>query len=378
MFPPAVGEKGPELRMRATHAGLKLHITDGVGEMSRLLLRLAAIGIRHGEGRLAQNDGAFAEHRRFLQLSTRNKAMKSEAAPEPRALLRLAAEAYGRALAMVGGEERGSRMRQGAQTAVCAAVYASPPFDLRVPSLPVPRLFVNLTRALVTCGVEGEPPRSYEALRDLAFLVPAGVPTRWRKDSPGRHLNIFFLPNALGVSDATDAILEKEHVVFNLRAAGIRQLADQLVEELGNSCMLNAEAAECLARLMLVRFARRLDEGTATSPLTPVILQRITGFVMANLTRRILVAEMALEVGLSPNRFAQAFSECTRQSPHQFVIALRLDRAAKLLRDSNLNLALVAHDCGFANQQHLCNSMRRVLGTTPSSYRRAHKQGPSS
>jgi AraC family transcriptional regulator len=96
--------------------------------------------------------------------------------------------------------------------------------------------------------------------------------------------------------------------------------------------------------------------------------------IFAHLSERSLVADLARQAGLPPNRFAQAFSEHTHRSPHQFVLALRLEHAAQLLRASNLTLVKVAHDCGFANQQHLCNATRRHLGTTPGRYRRMHEQ----
>ena len=290
--------------------------------------------------------------------------------------VRNGADAYAQALATAGGKQLAALARTRDPDAVCAAIYASPPYDLQVPALPVSRLTVNLTRARVSGGVVGERHRSYEARRYSMFLVPAGVPMAWRKDSPSRHLNIYFHPDALGGCRDGGAVIYQEHPVFNVQIAGIRQLADQLGAELDHPDGLTAEATDSLARLLLVRLARQLrNPGTATNPLTPKVLVRLRDYIVAHLSERILVADLAREAGLSPNRFAHAFSEHARQSPHQFVLGLRLDRAAQLLRSSNLNMVEAAHDCGFANQQHLCNAMRRHLGTTPSRYRRTHKQG---
>lgn len=302
--------------------------------------------------------------------------MYPEARPITHALVRNGVDVYAQALAAAGGKELEALIRQGDRSAVCAAIYASPPYDLRVPALPVSRLSVNLTRARVNGGVDGERNRSYEAMRYSMFLVPAGVPVVWRKDSPSRHLNIYFHPDALERSEDDGAAIDPEQPVFNAQVAGIRHLADQLAAELGSPDMLTAGAVDSLARLLLVQLARQLrDPGTAPNPLTPKILAGLRDYIVAHLSERILVADLAREAGLSPNRFAQTFSEHTQQSPHQFVLAMRLDRAAQLLRRSNLNLVEVAHDCGFANQQHLCNAMRRHLGTTPSRYRRTHNQG---
>ena len=302
--------------------------------------------------------------------------MKLDADTETHATVRKAAEAYAQVLVTAGGQELEALTRQGDRTAVCAALYASPPYDLQVPALPVSRLSVNLTKARVSGGVGGERHRNYEALRYSMFLVPAGAPSAWRKDSPSRHLTIYFHPDALGGSGDGGAALDQEQPVFNAQIAGIRQLADQLAAELDSPEMLTTEAVDSLARLLLVRLGRQLcDPGMVSNPLAPKVLLRLRDYIVAHLAERILVADLAREVGLSPNRFTQAFSDHTRRSPHQFVLSVRLDRAAQLLRASNLNLIEVAHDCGFANQQHLCNAMRCHLGTTPSRYRRAHQQG---
>ncbi len=302
--------------------------------------------------------------------------MTTEADAEPRTLLRHGADAYAQALATAGGKELEAHMRQGARTAVCAAIYASPPYNLTVPPLAVARLSVNLTRARVSGGVEGERQRFFDAPRYSAFFVPAGMPMRWHKEAPSRHVNIYFHPDALDNGSDGGVLSEAQVPAFNVQVVGIRQLTDQLAQELDNPGPLNAEAADSLARLLLVRFARHLREpGTSSNPLTPKTVMRLRDYIVAHLSERILVADLAREAGLSTNRFAQAFTQHAHQSPHQFVLAMRLDRATHLLRTSSRNLAEVAHDCGFANQQHLCNAMRRVLGTTPSGYRREHRRG---
>jgi AraC family transcriptional regulator len=290
---------------------------------------------------------------------------------QARACVQQGVKTYSQALIGAGGKEIDALMGQGDRSAVCGAIYASPPYDLQVPALPVSRLSVNLTRACVSGGAQGDRHHSYEALRYSMFLVPAGVPTVWRKEAPSRHLSIYFHLDALDDLKLRDTVIGRQQILFNAQAVGIAQIADQLAAELGGEGLMKAEAADSLARLLLVRLARRLhDSGKAPQSLSPQALENLRDYVVAHLSERILVADLAQQVDLSPNRFAQAFSEHTHQSPHQFVLALRLDRAAHLLRTSKLNLVEIAHDCGFANQQHLSNAMQRHLGTTPGRYRR--------
>ena len=300
--------------------------------------------------------------------------MNREQQAAPQTLVRLGVDAYAQALASSGGKEIEALMREGERSSVCAAIYASPPYDLQVPALGVSRLSVNLTRARVVGGVDGERRQCYEAQRYSMFFAPAGVPTLWRKDAHSRHLNIYFHADALdGLEDGRGGF-DPDRPVFNAQLTGIRQLADELAAELGGADVLHVEAADSLARLLLVRLARRLGQpGKAANPLTPQAIAKLRDYVLAHLADRILVADLARETGLSPNRFALAFSACARQSPHQFVLGLRLERATQLLRATDLSLADVAHGCGFANQQHLSSTMRRRIATTPNRYRRDHR-----
>jgi AraC family transcriptional regulator len=288
-----------------------------------------------------------------------------------RPAVRQGVDVYGSALGAAGGTEIEALMRSRDRTAICAAIYMAPPYDVCVPSLPVSRLSVNLTRAQVSGGVDGERQRRFEAGRYSLFLTPSGAPVKWRKDSPSRHLNIYFHPDVFD-GDDEDTVLPfaEAQPVFNASVPGIRHLADQLVEELGTPSVLNADAADSLARLMLVRLARNLQQVQTTSrPLTPKLLASLRAYVLEHLAEPILVADLARHAGLSLNRFAHSYSEQTGQSPHRFILALRLKHAAEMLRQSTCSVAEVAHTSGFANQQHLTNAMRRHLGVTPSRYR---------
>jgi AraC family transcriptional regulator len=278
--------------------------------------------------------------------------------------------AYGCLLVAAGGQELEALMRHADRNAVCSALYVSPPYDLLVPPLTVPRLSINLTRSRVSGGIEGERHHVFEARRHSLFLTPAGAAVRWRKESPSRHLNIYFHADAFNGDDDEAPRMHNEQPLFNATIAGMQPLADQLVEELCSAGPLNAEAADSLACLMLVRLARhQRQSANVVNPLTPSVLARLRDFVAEHLGERILVTDLARQAGLSPSRFAHAFSERVNQSPHQFVLAMRLERATELLRHSCLTPADVAHSCGFASQQHLTNAMRRSLGITPGRYR---------
>ncbi|MEM9487494.1 MAG: helix-turn-helix domain-containing protein, partial [Myxococcota bacterium] len=54
----------------------------------------------------------------------------------------------------------------------------------------------------------------------------------------------------------------------------------------------------------------------------------------------------------------------------QYVRRLQVENAARQLVESPKSISAIAIDCGFCDQSHLTNAFKRVLGTTPASYRR--------
>lgn len=284
-------------------------------------------------------------------------------------------QAYSTVLQSAGGEQVKALRGLAGDRVVCAALYAAPPYDLHVPGMDLSRLSLNLTPARVTGGIDGERPRSYDAHRYSLFMAPAGAEMHWRKEASSRHLTLYFRPDLFDGDEESATPLARQ-ALHNLSVPGLRPLADQLVDELKQGGSDNLEAADCMARLMLIQVSRHLRRAQGgTKALGTSSMKRLNDYVLAHLGERILVADLARQVGMSIDRFAWTCKMQTGQSPHQYVLALRLQRARHLLRHSSVAIAEVASACGFSNQQHLTNAMHRHAGITPARYRKETVSG---
>jgi AraC-like DNA-binding protein len=89
--------------------------------------------------------------------------------------------------------------------------------------------------------------------------------------------------------------------------------------------------------------------------------------------------ELADAAGLSITHFSQMFGQSTGQSPHQFVLHRRIERAKEMLRAAERRVLDVAVACGFKSQQHFAGVFRRVYGASPAEYRQefVHPDQPS-
>jgi AraC family transcriptional regulator len=79
--------------------------------------------------------------------------------------------------------------------------------------------------------------------------------------------------------------------------------------------------------------------------------------------------ELAQSVGLSTNHFSEIFRKSTGETPRQFVLRHRIERAKEMLRGAELRVLDVAVACGFKTQQHFARAFRRMCGSSPTEYR---------
>ena len=98
-------------------------------------------------------------------------------------------------------------------------------------------------------------------------------------------------------------------------------------------------------------------------------LRRIKELVRAKLEFDLSLDEMAQAVGLSTAHFARMFRKSTGETPHQFVLRQRLERAKAMLRAPDARVLDVAVACGFKTQQHFAQAFRDVWGVSPTEYR---------
>ena len=99
-------------------------------------------------------------------------------------------------------------------------------------------------------------------------------------------------------------------------------------------------------------------------------LRRIKELICAKIEDELSLDEMAQSVGLSTAHFARMFRKSTGETPHQFVLRQRIERAKTMLRAADARVLDVAVACGFKTQQHFAQVFRDVCGTSPTAYRR--------
>jgi transcriptional regulator GlxA family with amidase domain len=81
------------------------------------------------------------------------------------------------------------------------------------------------------------------------------------------------------------------------------------------------------------------------------------------------VADLAAAAGLSPAHFSREFRRAFGESPHQYLLTRRLERAAALLRTTDRSVIEICFAVGLQSPGSFATSFGRIFGRSPLAYR---------
>lgn len=106
-------------------------------------------------------------------------------------------------------------------------------------------------------------------------------------------------------------------------------------------------------------------------------LKALDEFLDGHLGQRISVQMLARTTGFSESQFVRLLKRTIRQTPYQYVLDRRLERARHLVRHSAMPLAWIAQETGFASQSHMTTAFLRRYGEPPGALRRNSRSDPA-
>lgn len=160
--------------------------------------------------------------------------------------------------------------------------------------------------------------------------------------------------------------------------------ADPLIEFLMGrlwESMAKCQAAESFLSdglLIAILSQMLIRAGTDLEASTTVVFprwrfKRVKQFAEANLGSDITLDDLANAAGLSRRHFARSFHLEIGETPHRWLMQMRLDKAKDLLRFSDEGLSQISQLCGFASQSHFTSALKQATGMTPLKWQRTFR-----
>ena len=110
--------------------------------------------------------------------------------------------------------------------------------------------------------------------------------------------------------------------------------------------------------------------------LAPWQVKRMAAYIESNISLNLCVADLAAIVQLSISHFSRAFRVSFGQPPITYVKVRRVRHAQILMLNTRTPLSQVALDCGLYDHSHLTRLFRKVVGISPSLWRRQFQCRP--
>jgi AraC-like DNA-binding protein len=196
------------------------------------------------------------------------------------------------------------------------------------------------------------------------------------RERQAQSLSLYVHPVLL--VQAADASLQADHVeiVPYLQAGDplrhhIMLVLQATLEAEGVPGRLYAESlTNALAVHLLRRYATcRPPAGVRFGGLSTPKLRRTMAYIEAHLAHEVSLTELAAVAQTSPSHFARLFRHATGQTPHQYMIMCRIERAKQLLRETELPIIEISCLVGFTDQSYFTAVFRKHVSTTPKVYR---------
>lgn len=220
----------------------------------------------------------------------------------------------------------------------------------------------------------GGSPRSALVTAGQMFLLNPGLATTWEFSSPHHcvFLHIPFEQLAAAMEDIGCPGIEPHfRLVQQAFDPTVGTLLRALLDETRQKEPGSQASFDALLRLLSIHLLRRYRADDCIEDrtyLAPARLQAALAFVEANLGKRISTTELSDAAELSPYHFARMFKLAVGQTPHQYVLARRIDQA-KILLAKPRPLVDIALEVGFPNQSYFGTVFRKLTGLTPRQYR---------
>ncbi|MGW1159449.1 helix-turn-helix domain-containing protein [Streptomyces sp. NPDC002513] len=206
------------------------------------------------------------------------------------------------------------------------------------------------------------------------FLQPAGRTLSVELDGQLDTVHAYLADEALReANDGRPVELSEELGATDPLTEQLVLALEDTVRRWEPSAQTYADQLEDMLAAQLVRrhAARPAEPPPVPSGLSERQLSAVRDLMQERLAEPLPVTDLAAAASLSRSQFTRQFRASTGQSPHQYLLNLRLQQACRLLRTGCTPIGQVAADCGFSHQEHLTRVMRARLGTTPAAVRRA-------
>lgn len=180
-------------------------------------------------------------------------------------------------------------------------------------------------------------------------------------------VGVSFLPSDL---DRLFQVLEAHALSVHAIPPGLLRVLKEIRDEAkGFNVTDDGLRLRILNELLLVETARALGEGHTFIPRNGSVVQQVCEWIRDHLDSPFSIDSLVKLSGYGRSRFFTLFFAETGMSPNDYVVRLRIERAQKLLRESDRSILNVTFACGFKSASTFSTTFAKFTGVSPRVFR---------
>lgn len=128
----------------------------------------------------------------------------------------------------------------------------------------------------------------------------------------------------------------------------------------------------CLFLDALIQTKPTRQESCGIQPMDFYVQEAIS-YMERNYQRELTVEEIAGVCQLPHDHFSKLFQEKKRCPPQEYLIRMRLSRAAELMKSTTMSIGDISASCGYPNQPQFSRAFKQRYGVSPRKWRNQNK-----
>jgi len=94
-------------------------------------------------------------------------------------------------------------------------------------------------------------------------------------------------------------------------------------------------------------------------------------YIDSNLDKKLSLKEISCVACLSQFHFLRLFKQVYGQTPHKYIISMRLEKSRELIQETNETVTTICYKVGFQDNSSFGRLFKKTFGQTPLGYRRS-------
>lgn len=162
--------------------------------------------------------------------------------------------------------------------------------------------------------------------------------------------------------------------IKNKWTPSIQKTLDNLLMHLRQDCKITASLRLEIQSLLYQLFSQLIEENQHENMNESVDwIKRCIEYIEAHATEGISVQQVAEWVGLNRTYFSTLFSSRMGMTPMMYIIKIRMDKAMRMLIDTEVSITEVAHTLGYPSLYSFTRAFKNRFSLSPTEFRNSSK-----